>query len=80
MNCDWVEGRVPRVDLQQLRARCARGPERTAAEAEPTFFRYPANCQGMGEIWRRLARRFPAACFRFGTQLEAVDLDSKTVS
>ena len=41
MNCRWVEGRVPRIDLAQLRRHCDDDDNVTAAPLPPSAAETP---------------------------------------
>ncbi|KAI1723830.1 flavin containing amine oxidoreductase domain-containing protein [Ditylenchus destructor] len=83
MSCKWVEGRVPRIDPDLIRRRCAISREQLALEEEmketQTIFRYPAECKGIGEIWKRLVAAFPNEIFLFGQQVVNIDPIKKEV-
>uniref|UniRef100_A0A1I7Y142 Amino_oxidase domain-containing protein n=1 Tax=Steinernema glaseri TaxID=37863 RepID=A0A1I7Y142_9BILA len=61
MNCDWVVGRVPKPMPYEER------------KAPLAVFRYPADTKGIGEVWKRIARKFPQKMFHFDE--EVVDID-----
>ena len=76
-----MEGRVPRIDPVAIRHRCARPLDDVLREdrANCTVFRYPTNCRGIGEMWRRFANKFPPAIFHLGENVTAIDVDQKEV-
>uniref|UniRef100_A0A915N9E2 Flavin-containing monooxygenase n=1 Tax=Meloidogyne javanica TaxID=6303 RepID=A0A915N9E2_MELJA len=54
MGTSWLQGRVPLIDLSQLKRRCSLTHQKLLIEDEKrqTAFRYPANCRGIGEMWK----------------------------
>lgn len=42
-------------------------------------YRYPANCIGMGELWKRVVSKYPRDWFKFNTTVKAIDPDKKIV-
>uniref|UniRef100_A0A915N184 Amine oxidase domain-containing protein n=1 Tax=Meloidogyne javanica TaxID=6303 RepID=A0A915N184_MELJA len=54
MGTSWLQGRVPLIDLSQLKRRCSLPHQKLLIEDEKrqTAFRYPANCKGIGEMWK----------------------------
>jgi protoporphyrinogen oxidase len=71
----WVGDRVAKVDLERVvfnildqRDDVSWGPNNT--------FRFPLR-GGTGEVWRRMARRFPANRLQFGKALEFVETARK---
>uniref|UniRef100_A0A914N5A4 Amine oxidase domain-containing protein n=1 Tax=Meloidogyne incognita TaxID=6306 RepID=A0A914N5A4_MELIC len=78
MGTSWLQGRVPLIDLSQLKRRCSLSHQKLLIEDEKrqTAFRYPANCRGIGEMWKRFSERFPSKIFNFGQKV--VEINSKT--
>ncbi|CAD5232921.1 unnamed protein product [Bursaphelenchus xylophilus] len=78
MNTDWVEGRVPKIDLPRLRKLC----DGTLKEEEEKryCFRYPAKCKGIGEIWCRLAQKYDNAIFKLNSEVIKVDPKRKQLT
>ncbi|CAD5223672.1 unnamed protein product [Bursaphelenchus okinawaensis] len=78
MNIDWVEGRVPKIDLPRLRKLCS---GELKEEDESRFcFRYPNNCKGMGEIWCRLAKKFGTEVFELNCEVVQVAVGEKKLT
>uniref|UniRef100_A0A7E4ZRL3 Amino_oxidase domain-containing protein n=1 Tax=Panagrellus redivivus TaxID=6233 RepID=A0A7E4ZRL3_PANRE len=83
MNTEWVNGRVPQVDIDALRNRCLLSTEELRKYDSVrgiNFFRYPADCIGMGELWRRIATRYPANWFQLNTEVTDIDAEQKIIS
>jgi protoporphyrinogen oxidase len=80
MNCRWVEGRVPKIDLTLLRKRCKSPLIIDENEQEEPIFRYPAKCNGIGELWQRLADSFSQKHFLYNTEVLRIDSREKKVS
>lgn len=40
---------------------------------------YPANCIGMGELWRRVVAQYPQHYFSFNSEVTKIDPESKQV-
>ncbi|CAK5022631.1 unnamed protein product [Meloidogyne enterolobii] len=72
MGTSWLQGRVPLIDLSQLKRRCSLSHQKLLIEDESrqTAFRYPANCRGIGEMWKRFSERFPPKIFNFGQKVK----------
>ncbi|VDM81515.1 unnamed protein product, partial [Strongylus vulgaris] len=69
MNCVWVENRVPRTCIDDLKRRCRLTREELDAEEDDktkSMFRYPSNLRGIGELWRTIASELPETWFRLG--------------
>ncbi|KAI6175213.1 Amino-oxidase domain-containing protein [Aphelenchoides fujianensis] len=78
MNTQWAEGRVPKLNFEQIRSKCkTKAEEEEDERADLSDFRYPADCKGMGELWRRFAESFPQSAFMFDTEMTSIDLDTK---
>lgn len=80
MNCRWVEGRVPKIDLTLLRKRCKSSENMDENEQEESSFRYPAKCNGIGDLWQKLADSFPQNHFLYNTEVLRIDGKEKKVS
>uniref|UniRef100_A0AC34FDD3 Amine oxidase domain-containing protein n=1 Tax=Panagrolaimus sp. ES5 TaxID=591445 RepID=A0AC34FDD3_9BILA len=68
MNCKWVKGRVPKVDVESIHERSTLSlPELP-------------DCIGMGELWRRVAAKFPQHYFSFNSEVTKIDTETKQVA
>ncbi|VDN34892.1 unnamed protein product, partial [Cylicostephanus goldi] len=76
MNCVWVENRVPRTCIDDLKRRCRLTREELDAEEESktkSMFRYPTDLRGIGELWRTIASEMPEQWFRLGDPVVGID-------
>ncbi|KAI6190171.1 Amino-oxidase domain-containing protein [Aphelenchoides bicaudatus] len=78
MNSTWVEGRVPKIDLNLLRKRCKSPLSEIENDQEETPFRYPTN-SGIGDLWKAFADKFPQKIFLYNTEVVNVDTREKTL-
>jgi len=81
MGTSWLQGRVPLIDLSQLKRRCSLSHQKLLIEDEKrqTAFRYPANCRGIGEMWKRFSERFPSKIFNFGQKVVEINSKNKNI-
>ncbi|KAE9547381.1 hypothetical protein FO519_009408 [Halicephalobus sp. NKZ332] len=82
MNCKWVEGRVPKVDLEAIQVRSVLDKEDLIehdTRHDRSFFRYPADCLGMGELWKRVVAKYPTSWFKFNSIITEIDPEKKEI-
>lgn len=77
MNCRWVEGRVPKIDLNLLKRRCKSPVDTAEEEQDEITFRYPSKCDGIGDLWKRFADKFPQKVFIYNTEVLNIDTSVK---
>jgi protoporphyrinogen oxidase len=77
LSCGWVAERVAEADLERVvRNVCLERDD--PGWGSNNRFRYPL-CGGIGEIWRRCARRLPPERLRFGEEVKQVDAGARVV-
>ncbi|KAK6754404.1 hypothetical protein RB195_013422 [Necator americanus] len=82
MNCAWVENRVPRTSIEDLKRRCqlTRGElDEEENKKAKSMFRYPRDFRGIGELWKTVASELPAHWFRLGCPVIGIDPRKKEV-
>uniref|UniRef100_A0AC35FN91 Amine oxidase domain-containing protein n=1 Tax=Panagrolaimus sp. PS1159 TaxID=55785 RepID=A0AC35FN91_9BILA len=64
--------------LNELTARFSREQPKDFANFDE-FSLYPANCIGMGELWKRIAAKYPQNYFSFNSEVTKIDPESKQI-
>ncbi|KAL6741208.1 hypothetical protein Aduo_014484 [Ancylostoma duodenale] len=83
MNCAWVENRVPRTCMEDLKRRCRLTRQELDDEENgktKSMFRYPRNFRGIGEVWRTIASELPAHWFHLGDPVIRIDPEKREVT
>ncbi|MGE0256741.1 MAG: NAD(P)/FAD-dependent oxidoreductase [Alphaproteobacteria bacterium] len=75
LSAHWVGDRVAAVDLRRVLANFVRRRDDVGWGPNSTF-RFPV-AGGTGEIWRRLAARFPAGTIRYGAEVARIDTSGR---
>uniref|UniRef100_A0A0K0E0Y8 Amino_oxidase domain-containing protein n=1 Tax=Strongyloides stercoralis TaxID=6248 RepID=A0A0K0E0Y8_STRER len=73
MSNEWVYGRVPKVEINKLK-------KLNDKSKNTTTFRYPSGCKGVGEVWKKIAEKYPKNYFKLSCEVFEIDPTLKTIS
>ncbi|VDL80469.1 unnamed protein product [Nippostrongylus brasiliensis] len=82
MNCVWVENRIPKACIEELKRRCRLTRDELNSEENAktkSMFRYPRDCRGIGEVWKTVASEMPSKWFHFDSVVVGIDVKKKQV-
>uniref|UniRef100_A0AC35UGH1 Amino_oxidase domain-containing protein n=1 Tax=Rhabditophanes sp. KR3021 TaxID=114890 RepID=A0AC35UGH1_9BILA len=82
LNVNWVEGRVPKIDLQELEKEESDRSKNIIKPKKIITFRYPA-CKGIGGLWIKIASNMaeknPKTNFLMNKNVSSIDPINKIV-
>ncbi|VDN06054.1 unnamed protein product [Thelazia callipaeda] len=82
MNTSWAIGRVPCINLASIESLCGRSRhelEMNGSKSSLMCFKYPKELKGIGEIWKKIAERYPKSIFHLRERVKEIDVESKKI-